>query len=136
MNQSVIWFCVSFLCIAILSSCSPRPVIILLNNSEAVVEVQVDGTTRIKINHGQQEKINDFFKYPTFKISIDRGTAKWIYDKTTWPPDNYWRGRNFSTIVKFQIEVTGYIYVLLPTEDFPLKDFTNQPPGFPLKPTQ
>jgi hypothetical protein len=36
--------------------------------------------------------------------------------------------------MRIQLESTGEIYVLLPTEVFPLKDFSNQPPGFPLKP--
>lgn len=120
----------TILLVFILSSCSIKPKLVFYNNTEFIIEIKNDKDLLGKVNGGHE--IN--FSYPiTQNFSINTGETNWIYKITNYPPVENYR-RNTRATIYMQIESTGKIYVLKTTEEFPLTDFNNQPPGFPLKP--
>ena len=82
------------------------------------------------VEKGHNVTLDNFWRF-----AIQTEKTNWIYCITNYLPHEYNQAWGlFGNIKRFQIEPTGEIYVLKPTEEFPLKDFNNQPPGFPLKP--
>ena len=135
MKPNIIVLCIAFVCVFILSSCTFAPKIVLLNNSGYTVKVQQGTKTIGIVNTGQSVE----FYYPSADqmVFIKTETTSWSYNFTTnSPPHEYFlppperRERK----LRVQLEATGELYLLLPTEEFPLTNFTNQPSGFPLKP--
>ena len=138
MKRSCIFMC--FVCVIVLTSCSRAPELIFFNNSGYSVKICVESFLMVSddykvrfygpIEHGNTVEFSYTFDQ---QISIQTETTNWVYQSTEYLPREYF-GLSSSAEIRFQLESTGEIYVLLPTEEFPLTDFTNQPPGFPLKP--
>ena len=110
-----------------LSGCPVTYKLFLFNNSGFTVELKIEEGQVYTIKNGGEVMGNEpFFS----RFSIHTGTTNWIYCTTLFPPREYYQ----SAKIRVQLEATGEVYVLLPSEDFPLTNFTNQPAGFPLKP--
>ena len=130
MKSLLNYFVVVFL-IIFFSSCSVAPKIIFFNNTDFQVEIFNNKTRLVVI----EPKHNKELYYPiTQTINIKTQTTNWVYSINNYPPIEYYKPNGRSEKMRFQLEATGEIYVLLPTEIFPAKDFNNQPIGFPIKP--
>ena len=123
-----------FICFFTLSACSPSYTLILYNNSGGTVKIQLGDNGIIYIIEDEHEATLGYFDW--VPIIVQAETTNWVYNITNSPPRKYGapRGWGLRNKIYFQLETTGEIYTMLPTEEFPLKDVTNQPPGFPLRP--
>ena len=135
MKQNVTRLCIILTCVFMLSSCTPVVEIFLFNNSGYPVKVKIsDNNTICTIENGKGARLGYLNYQPIF---IQTEKTNWVYCITNQIPlescltPSRWERHK----LRVQLEATGEIYMLLPMDALPLKNFTNQPSGFPLQPT-
>jgi hypothetical protein len=109
------------------SSCSIRPKIFLYNNSgQEVAIVSEDENYHVAIG-----TVVEIYYPKSQTLQINAGEKKWQY-RLTYPTKEYMTVGGHE--MYFQIDSSGFIYVLLPQQQGPVKDPPTQPKGFPLTP--
>jgi len=135
MKTKNLCLCLAFICMFTLSSCFPVHRFSIFNNSGVTVEIQSEYNVTRTIENGHNVTFDDPFN---LQISNLTRQENWMYciGLTNYPScEKYCQTGLFSLHkIRIQLESTGEIYLLLPSEKFPLKDFRSQPQGFPLKP--
>ena len=133
MKQNVMVLCLALVCTFTLSSCFPIHRFLVFNNTGDSVEIQSQYNATQTIEDGHYATFDDPFN---LQISFPAKGKAWTYCITSYPScKKYCQTSGLSTHkIRVQLEATGEIYVLLPSEKFSLTDFNNQPSGFPLEP--
>ena len=144
MKLFAIWVCFFIVFMAMFSSCTGPIKLIFFNNTGHVVNLKTEDD-KVALQHGYNVKFNATvengqkveFSFPVSqKISISTETTNWLYQAIIHPPREYCKpvGTFDSAAIRIQLEATGEIYLLKSSGEFPLKNFNNQPEGYPLRP--
>ncbi len=107
------------------------------NNEERVVIINEGGVLSFKENEIISFK-NSSIPYGTFDLTLNGVVLsyQWNYFKSSYFMRREGFGPFSRIVYRFQIENDGRIYILRRTDEFILKDLSDQPIGFPLQPTR
>lgn len=110
------------------TSCSMRLLVVLYNNTRVDLAVHAD-PTRILANIGPGQTAEVYFQEAQW---IDFGMIAHRYDIPSFKTTSFVH----ESKVKVQAEVDGRLYLVPYNAPFPVKDFPQQPAGFPLVPAE
>ena len=136
MKSYTVYLYIIVFCAFVCSSCVVVQELIFFNNSGFDVKLQLeDGSEKyynVKFNGTIENGYSVKFQYPVHqRVLIQTEATNWVYSFTNFPPR---KNGHVRKEIRVQLEATGDIYLLLPTEEFPFKYFTTQPIGYPLRP--
>lgn len=109
-------------------SCSTRLLIVLYNNTRVDLAVHAE-PNRILASIGPGQTAEIYFQQSQW---IDFGMIAHRYDIPGFKPTGFVH----KSKVKVQAEVDGRLYLVPYHARFPVKDFPQQPAGFPLVPAE
>lgn len=125
--------------LVMLTSCSKIAVLELFNNTDSDLEVTSADTAGQEKHYRIPSKSFGRIQIPTV-LTIKHANERWIYDFREHPI-RFDRNapyvkfeRSGGSLEQFQIENSGFIYILLANAEAPAKNFPTQPEGYPLKP--
>lgn len=121
--------------LSFMSGCTIQTFLILYNNTERKIEIEfIPKSPKMKIEKFTIEK-GEYIKvlfHPKAKIQYKEKIETY---NLNWPPKKYLCSVINGSAIFCQIENDGKIYILK-NDNFPVKEFPEQPEGFPLTPTQ
>lgn len=121
-----------FIVATLFTSCRIMPQLMLFNNSGSLINVYVENTLKCTILNNEVASMN----FPIGKvISIKTSKTNWTYAICQYPPSTYCEPRGHEKI-RTQLQPNGDIFILTPSENFPLAKFSHQPNGFPIRSRQ
>ena len=117
--------------VALLSSCTIPPELILYNNTGERLTVASGDHSQL-IEPKKEAKVP--FPFGDKSLSITCASNTWTYT-LKYPPHDFC-GPSSHLRIKSQVESNGFIYVFPKDVGLPGEDLSRQPEGFPVKPKE